>query len=264
MDLNLKGKTALITGSTSGIGFATAKILLKEGVTVYINGRNHSSVENAVSHLKSEVSSAEVFGIVADFFQFNQVENLLEELIEIDILINNVGIYTSKSFFDTPIETWKDQFQVNLMSSVSLSKYYLKGMLDRNWGRILFISSECAYLVPPDMISYSATKASMHAVSRGLAHITRGTQVTSNVVVPGSTLTKGAKTFLADKAKEYNTSLEAVEKDFFNNDRTSSLLKRFASTDEVATTIAYLCSPLSSATNGSVIKVDGGSSGGIL
>ena len=150
------------------------------------------------------------------------------------------------------------------MSSISLSKHYLKGMLDRNWGRILFISSECAYLVPPDMISYSATKASMHAVSRGLAHITRGTQVTSNVVVPGSTLTKGAKTFLADKAKEYNTSPEAVEKDFFNNDRTSSLLKRFASTDEVATTIAYLCSPLSSATNGSVIKVDGGSSGGIL
>lgn len=264
MDLNLKGKTALITGSTSGIGFATAKILLKEGVTVYINGRNHSSVENAVSQLKSEVSSAEVFGIVADFFQLNQVENLLEELIEIDILINNVGIYTSKSFFDTPIETWKDQFQVNLMSSVSLSKHYLKGMLDRNWGRILFISSECAYLVPPDMISYSATKASMHAVSRGLAHITRGTQVTSNVVVPGSTLTKGAKTFLADKAKEYDTSPEAVEKDFFNNDRTSSLLKRFASTDEVATTIVYLCSPLSSATNGSVIKVDGGSSGGIL
>ena len=264
MDLNLKGKTALITGSTSGIGFATAKILLKEGVTVYINGRNHSSVENAVSQLKSEVSSAEVFGIVADFFKLNQVESLLKELSEIDILINNVGIYTSKSFFDTSIETWKDQFQVNLMSSVSLSKHYLKGMLDRNWGRILFISSECAYLVPPDMISYSATKASMHAVSRGLAHITRGTQVTSNVVVPGSTLTKGAKTFLADKAKEYNTSPEAVEKDFFNNDRTSSLLKRFASTDEVATTIAYLCSPLSSATNGSVIKVDGGSSGGIL
>ena len=214
--------------------------------------------------MKSEVSSAEVYGIVADFFQLNQVENLLEELIEIDILINNVGVYTSKSFFDTPIETWKDQFQVNLMSSVSLSKHYLKGMLDRNWGRILFISSECAYLVPPDMISYSATKASMHAVSRGLAHITRGTQVTSNVVVPGSTLTKGAKTFLADKAKEYDTSPEAVEKDFFNNDRISSLLKRFASTDEVATTIVYLCSPLSSATNGSVIKVDGGSSGGIL
>ena len=264
MDLNLKGKTALITGSTSGIGFATAKILLKEGVTVYINGRNHSSVENAVSYLKSEVSSAEVFGIVADFFQLNQVEKLLEELIEIDILINNVGVYTSKSFFDTPIETWKDQFQINLMSSVSLSKHYLKGMLDRNWGRILFISSECAYLVPPDMISYSATKASMHAVSRGLAHITRGTQVTSNVVVPGSTLTKGAKTFLADKAQEYDTSPEAVEKDFFNNTRTSSLLERFASTDEVANTITYLCSPLSSATNGSVIKVDGGSSGGIL
>jgi NAD(P)-dependent dehydrogenase (short-subunit alcohol dehydrogenase family) len=129
-------------------------------------------------------------------------------------------------------------------------------MLHRNWGRILFISSECAYLVPPDMISYSTTKASMHSVSRGLALLTKGTGVTSNVVVPGSTLTKGAK--------KYDTSPEAIEKDFFNNDRTSSLLKRFASTDEVATTIAYLCSPLSSATNGSVIKVDGGSSGGIL
>ena len=264
MDLNLKGKTALVTGSTSGIGYTTAKILLKEGVTVYINGRNHSSVENAVSQLKNEVANSKVFGIVADFFKLNQVENLLKELSEIDILINNVGIYTSKSFFDTTIETWKDQFQVNLMSCVCLSKHYLKVMLERNWGRILFISSECAYLVPPDMISYSATKASMHAVSRGLAHITRGTQVTSNVVVPGSTLTKGAKNFLNEKAVKQNTSMDNIEKDFFNNTRTSSLLERFASTDEVANTITYLCSPLSSATNGSVIKVDGGSSGGIL
>ena len=137
-------------------------------------------------------------------------------------------------------------------------------MLKRNWGRILFISSECAYLVPPDMISYSATKAALHAVSRGLANITKGTEVTSNIVVPGSTLTEGARAFLTDKAAAKNITLEEVEKDFFNNDRTSSLLKRFASTDEVATMIAYLSSPLSSATNGAVIKVDGGSSGGIL
>ena len=264
MDLNLKGKTALITGSTSGIGFTTAKTLLEEGVTVYINGRDQLSIEKAVIQLKDEVVGAKVFGLIADFSKFEQVENLIKRLSEIDILINNVGIYSSKSFFETSIETWQEQFQVNLMSGVALSKHYLKGMLRRNWGRILFISSECAYLVPPDMISYSTTKASMHAVSRGLALLTKGTGVTSNVVVPGSTLTKGAKTFLADKAKEYDTSQEAVEKDFFNNDRTSSLLKRFASTDEVATTIAYLCSPLSSATNGSVIKVDGGSSGGIL
>ena len=264
MNLNLKGKTALITGSTSGIGFTTARTLLKEGVTVYINGRNQSSVDNAVSQLKGEVSGSEVFGKVADFSQFNQVDNLLEELSEIDILINNVGIYSSKSFFETSIETWKEQFQVNLMSGVSLSRHYLKGMLERNWGRILFISSECAYLVPPDMISYSATKASMHAVSRGLALLTKGTGVTSNVVVPGSTLTNGTKTFLNERAAQENTTVDTVKKDFFKNERTSSLLKRFASTDEVATTITYLCSPLSSATNGSVIKVDGGSSGGIL
>ena len=264
MDLNLKGKTALITGSTSGIGFTTAKILLQEGMTVYINGRNQSSVENAVSQLKDGVEGAEIFGIIADFSHSNQVKNLLDRLSEIDVLINNVGIYSSKSFFETSIETWQDQFQVNIISGVALSKYYLKGMLKRNWGRILFISSECAYLVPPDMISYSATKASMHAVSRGLALLTKGTGVTSNVVVPGSTLTNGSKTFLNERAAQENTTVDTVKKDFFKNDRTSSLLKRFASTDEVATTITYLCCPLSSATNGSVIKVDGGSSGGIL
>ncbi len=264
MDLNLKGKIVFISGSTSGIGFTTAKILLKEGATVYINGRNQLSVEKAVIQLKDEVFGAKVFGLIADFLKVKQVENLLKGLSRIDILINNVGIYSSKSFFETSIDTWQEQCQVNLMSGVALSKHYLKGMLDRNWGRILFISSECAYLVPPDMISYSTTKASMHAVSRGLANLTKGTEVTSNVVVPGSTLTEGSKTFLANKAAEQNTALEAVEKDFFNNDRNSSLLKRFASTEEVATTIAYLCSPLSSATNGSVIKVDGGSTGGIL
>tara|TARA_A100001011_G_scaffold399937_1_gene511194 strand:+ start:28427 stop:29221 length:795 start_codon:yes stop_codon:yes gene_type:complete len=264
MNLNLKGKTALITGSTSGIGFTTAKILLKEGLTVYINGRTKGSVENALVNLKDEVVGARVFGLIADFSKSNQVKNLLEKLEEIDILVNNVGIYSSKSFFETSIETWQEQLEVNLMSCVSLSKHYLKGMLERNWGRVLFISSECAYLVPSDMISYSATKAAMHAVSRGIANVTKGTDVTSNVVVPGSTLTEGAKAFLTEKANAKNTSIYDVEKDFFNNDRPSSLLKRFTSTDEVASTITYLCSPLSSATNGAVIKVDGGSSGGIL
>ena len=161
MDLNLKGKTAFISGSTSGIGFTTAKTLLEEGVTVYINGRDQLSIEKAVIQLKDEVVGAKVFGLVADFSKFEQVENLIKRLSEIDILINNVGIYSSKSFFETSIETWQEQFQVNLMSGVALSKHYLKGMLHRNWGRILFISSECAYLVPPDMISYSTTKASM-------------------------------------------------------------------------------------------------------
>lgn len=263
MDLKLKDKTAFISGSTSGIGYAVAKILLREGMSVYINGRSQNSVDTAISQLKNEVIDASVSGIVADFNQPSQISKIFKTLSEVNVLINNVGIYSSSSFFATSVETWQEQFQVNVMSGVSLSKYYMKKMLHQNWGRILFISSECAYLVPTDMISYSTTKAALHATSRGLAQLARGTGVTSNVVVPGSTLSVGAKFFLQEKAAAEKKSVQTVEENFFRNERSNSLLQRFATTDEVATTIAYLCSPLSSATNGTIVKVDGGSSGGI-
>ena len=264
MDLNLRGKRAFISGSTSGIGFATAKMLLTEGVEVYVNGRSSENVIKAVNDLQTQVDGAKVFGLVADFNNPQEVEALFTQLSEVDILINNVGIYNSQSFFETPVQDWKDQFQVNFMSGVHLSQYYLPKMLQKNWGRIIFISSECAYLVPTDMISYSTTKAAMHALSRGLAQLTKGSDVTVNTIVPGSTLSEGAKDFLSNKAKLDGTTPMAVEASFFKEERTQSLLERFAKVDEVSSAIIYLCSSLSSATNGSVFKVDGGSSGGVL
>ena len=264
MDLKLTGKSILITGSTSGIGYARAKLLLEEGALVYINGRNEDTVNKSISKLKNENPNAEVRAFVADFKNPEDVQKQLKLVPEVDILINNVGIYTSKSFFDTSQKDWESQFQVNVMSGVELAQHFLPGMLERNWGRVLFISSECAYLVPSDMISYSATKAALHAVSRGLSHLTKSTEVTVNTIVPGSTLTEGAQLFLEEKAKAQRLELKKVEQSFFEQERPNSLLQRFASVKEVASTVVYLCSPLSSATNGSVIKVDGGSSGGVL
>ena len=264
MDLQLNGKKAFISGSTSGIGYGIASWLLKEGVEVIINGRTQASVDDAVVKLKSKHPIGQVIGVAANFADAQEVEALSSYLEGVDILINNVGIYSSDSFFDITDSTWFEQFEVNVMSAVRLSRMLLQAMLDRNWGRIIFISSECASLVPQDMISYSTSKSAMHAVSRGLANMTKGTGVTVNTVMPGSTLTEGAESFLGEVAKKENKTVEEVSSEFFSEVRTSSLLQRFASVDEIATTVCYLVSPLSSATNGSTIKVDGGSIGGIL
>ena len=264
MDLQLKNKTVFITGSTGGIGYATAKLFLQEGATVFINGRYQYSVDNAVEMLVTQFPNAKICGIPADFSKKEAVEALISQLPAIDILINNVGVYASTSFYEMPDAEWYRQFEVNVMSGVRLSRHLLPQMTTKNWGRILFISSECATLVPEDLIAYSMTKAAMLAVSRGLAQMTKGTNVTVNTVVPGSTLSEGAEQFLADVAKKEDKTTDQVEAEFFTNVRTSSLLQRFASVEEVANTIVYLSSPLAAATNGAAIKVDGGSMGGIL
>ncbi|MFK7982146.1 MAG: SDR family NAD(P)-dependent oxidoreductase, partial [Saprospiraceae bacterium] len=264
MDLQLKNKTVFITGSTGGIGFATAKLFLQEGAAVFINGRYQHSVDKAVELLATQFPNAKIGGISADFAKKEEVEALIKQLPAIDILINNVGIYQSTSFYEMPDEAWTEQFEVNVMSGVRLSRHLLPKMIDENWGRIIFISSECATLVPEDLIAYSMTKTAMLAVSRGLAQMTKGTNVTVNTIVPGSTLSEGAAQFLADVAKKENKPTDQVEAEFFTNVRTSSLLQRFASVEEVANTIVYLSSPLAAATNGAAIKVDGGSMGGIL
>lgn len=264
MDLKLEGKIVFISGSTSGIGFCTAQLFLQEGATVYINGRTDATVDKAVELLKTKVPDANVKGIAADFSDVKSVESLMQQLPNIDILINNVGIYTSQSFFETTDEDWKRQYEVNVMSGVRLARFCLPQMLEKDWGRIIFISSECATLVPEDLLSYSVTKAALLAVSRGLGQMTKGSGVTVNSVIPGSTMTEGAEQFLANLASKENKTVEQAEKDFFEEVRTSSLLQRFARVEEIANSIVYFASPLSSATNGAAIKLDGGSMGGII
>ncbi len=264
MDLKLNGKTVFISGSTSGIGFATAKSLLQEGAEVFINGRHENNVSLAVERIKEMIPNAAIKGIATDFSNKEAIDALFDKLPQVDILINNVGIFSSQSFFETKDEDWTQQIEVNIMSGVRLSRHYLPKMLAANWGRILFISSECASIVPPDLIAYSTTKAAILAVSRGLSQITSGTGVTVNTIIPGSTLTEGAERFLDGVAAKENKSRDEVENDFFSKVRTSSLLERFATVEEIANTITYYSSPLSSATNGAAIKIDGGSMGGIL
>ena len=264
MDLELNGKTVFISGSTSGIGFGVAQLLLQEGANVYINGRTQSSVDAAIQRLHSGESEGEVKGIPADFSKAEDVQALIQTLPEIDILINNVGIYASKSFFETSDEDWNRHMEVNVMSGVRLSRHVLPHMLEKKAGRILFISSECAGLIPSDLIAYSTTKTAILAVSRGLAQLTKGTGVTVNTIIPGSTMTEGAEQFISNLAQQNNQSPEVVEQSFFEDARPNSLLQRFATVDEVARTIVYFSSPLSSATNGASIKVDGGSMGGII
>jgi NAD(P)-dependent dehydrogenase (short-subunit alcohol dehydrogenase family) len=210
------------------------------------------------------VPSATVTGIAADFGDKNSAEELIATAGTIDILINNVGIFTAQSFAETPDVDWHKLFEVNVMSGVRLSRAFLPKMLAQGWGRIIFISSECAQLVPEDLIAYSMTKAAMLSISRGLAQTTKGTAVTVNTVMPGSTLSAGAERFLKEQAVKENKSEETVAAEFFKNVRTTSLLGRFTSTEEIAQAVAYLASPLSSATNGAVLKAEGGSVPGIM
>ena len=264
MELQLKHKKVFISGSTSGIGFAMAQGFLNEGAEVVINGRSKDRIRAAISKLKQSVSKASVSGIVADFNDPEAIDQIKQQLDHVDILINNVGIFASKSFEETSDSDWLEMFRVNVMSAVQLSRYFLPKMLDKNWGRILFVSSECAQLVPEDLIAYSTTKAALLTISRGLAQTTKGTKVTVNSLIPGSTLTEGAVTFLKDQALKEGKTEEEVAKEFFNQTRTSSLIQRFAQPKEIADMALFLASPLSAATNGAAIKVDGGSVPGIM
>ena len=264
MDLQLKNKRALITGSTSGIGYAIAKSLAEEGTEVILNGRTQQRIDKAIKTLQETNPTAKISGIKADFRDIDSVKSLIKKIESVDILINNVGIFSSQTFENTSDKDWYEMFEVNVMSSVRLSKAFLPKMKENNWGRIIFISSECAMLVPEDLIAYSTTKAAMLSISRGLAQTTRGTDVTVNSVLPGSTLTEGAKQFLKEQATKNQTSEKEIADNFFKNVRTTSLLERFANPKEIADMVVFLSSPLSSATNGSAIKADGGSVPGIF
>ena len=264
MDYQLKNKTAFITGSTSGIGFAVARLLAGEGSKVIINGRDQAGVDHAIAQLKQVHETSNVSGLVADFSIKESVEGLIHQLGFIDILVNNVGIYTSQSFTNTTDEDWSRLFEVNVMSGVRLARALLPRMIQKNSGRIIFVSSECAQLVPDDLIAYGTTKAALHSISRGLAQLTRNTAVTVNTIVPGSTLSEGAKKFLKEASVKEQKSEDEVMADFFKSVRTTSLISRFITTEEVAHAVLYLASPVSAATNGAVISVDGGSVPGIF
>jgi NAD(P)-dependent dehydrogenase (short-subunit alcohol dehydrogenase family) len=258
MDLQLKGKTAFVSGSTAGIGFAIASKLLEEGATVIINGRSEARVVEAIEKLRSLFPDALISGVAADFSKVEQVNTMLENLPDIDILINNAGIFEPKPFIEIPDEDWFRFFEVNVLSGVRLARYFFSKMLAKDWGRIIFISSESAVNIPEEMIHYGATKTMQLAVSRGLAELTKGTQVTVNSILPGPTKSEGVNEFVKQLASGANVTAEEAEKDFFKTARPSSLLQRFATVEEIANLVVYVASPLSSATNGAALKVDGG------
>lgn len=258
MDLKLTGKTALVTGSASGIGYAIALGLAKEGVKVYINGRSQEKLDKAAQTIREQVPGAEIAGIAADFAKVDEVNNLIKELPEIDILVNNVGVYGEQPFETTDDAHWFRDYEINVMSGVRLSRHYAPLMKAKNWGRIIFISSESAINIPDDMILYGVTKTAYLALSRGLAKYLRGTNVTVNAILPGPTLSDGTDEMFAQIAEENNVSMEEAPGVFIQEKRPSSIIQRFATTEEVANMVVYVSSPLSSATTGAALRVDGG------
>jgi NAD(P)-dependent dehydrogenase (short-subunit alcohol dehydrogenase family) len=258
MDLKIKNKLALVTGSTAGIGFAIAKALANEGASVIVNGRTADRVNQAVEKIKKETGNTNIKGIAADFADKKQIEQLISKLPEIDILVNNVGIFEPKPFKDITDEDWIKFFEVNVLSGIRLSRVYFDKMIKKNWGRIIFISSESAIQIPEEMIHYGMTKTAQVSVSRGLAELTKGTSVTVNTVLPGPTLSEGVGGFLKDLAKVKGKTVEEIEKDFFLNTRPTSILQRFIEPDEIASLVTYLSSDLSIATNGALLRADGG------
>jgi NAD(P)-dependent dehydrogenase (short-subunit alcohol dehydrogenase family) len=258
MDLQLKGKVAFVSGSTKGIGYAIAKQLLEEGAVVIINGRSQEAVNDSIEKLKAQVPAAEVSGIAADFAQAEQVNVLLKQLPQIDILINNAGIFEPKAFADITDEDWLRYFEVNVLSGIRLSREIFPKMLSNNWGRIIFITSESAVNIPEEMIHYGTTKTALHAVSRGLAELTKGSAVTVNTVMPGPTASEGVIDFVKQMAEDSGISVEQAEEGFFKTMRPTSLIQRFSDVQEIANMVTYIASPLSSSTNGSSLRVDGG------
>lgn len=258
MDLQIKNKIALVTGSTAGIGYAIAKRLAAEGVEVIINGRTTQRVNEAIEKIKADTGNENVRGIACDFSDVTQINNLIAELPSVDILVNNVGIFDPKDFVDIPDEEWLKFFEVNVLSGVRLSRAYLPQMLENNWGRIIFISSESGYQIPAEMIHYGVSKTAQIAVARGLAELTVGKYVTVNTVLPGPTASEGVADFIGAIAKAQGLSNEAMEKEFFQNMRGTSIIKRFIQPDEIANLVAYVASPLSSATSGATLRADGG------
>ena len=258
MDLQLKEKTALVTGSTVGIGFAIAELLAQEGATVIVSGRSQERVDHAIAQIRNKAPKAMLKAAVADLGTQEGCDQVIKQFPQVDILVNNVGIYDAKPFIEISDEEWLRFFQINVMSGVRLSRHYFTPMLKQNWGRIIFVSSESGLQPPKEMVHYGMTKSAQLSIARGIAEAAEGTQITVNSVLPGPTLSEGVDEFMRNIGKERNLTPKEVEDDFFKTMRPSSLIKRFDSSEEIANMVAFLCSPLASATTGASIRVDGG------
>ena len=258
LKIDLSGRTALVTGSTEGIGLAIAAGLAAAGAAVVINGRTREKVDAAIESIRGTLPSAQVTGIAADLGTAEGCNTLVGAVPTVDMLVNNVGIFDLKPFFDIPDADWERFFQVNVMSGVRLSRSYMPEMLATGWGRVVFVSSESALNIPPEMIHYGFTKTAMLAVSRGLAKLAVSTNVTVNAVLPGPTLSEGVERMLEGQATREGKTIEEVGHNFVKQHRSSSIIGRLASTEEVANMVVYLCSPQASATTGAALRVDGG------
>ena len=256
LDLKLEGKTALVTGSTAGIGYASARALLREGARVIVNGRTQAAVDAAIAKLQKETGRT-ALGFAGDVANAADAERLYKAHPQVDILVNNVGMYAMKPFAETTDADWNEIFQVNVMSGVRLSRLYLPGMKARDWGRVIFISSESGLQIPVESIHYGMTKAAQIAVARGLAESMAGTHVTVNSILPGPTRSRGLEGYL-ERAAAQGRSEADVSKEFFERFRPTSVIKRFEEPDEIAALVVYVASPLSSGTTGAALRVEGG------
>ena len=258
MDLGLQGRRALVTGSTGGIGLAAARQLAAEGAAVVVNGRTPERVDAAVRQVRDAAPGADVRGVAADLGTADGCARLTDAIPDVDVLVNNLGIFEPRPFEDISDGDWMRFFETNVLSGVRLSRHYLPGMRARDWGRVVFVSSESAVQIPAEMIHYGMTKTAQLAVARGLAETTAGTGVTVNAVLPGPTASEGVSAFVGQMAEARGVDSATVEHEFFASARPSSLLQRFETPDEVAAMITYVCSARASATNGAALRVDGG------
>jgi len=258
MKIDLTGKRAIVTGSTEGIGFGTALGLAQCGAEVVVNGRKQDKIDQAIARLKEAVPGAAFKGVAADVSTAAGAAAMLAMVPETDILVNNAGIFEMKPFFDITDEDWERYFQTNVMSGVRLSRAYLKGMMERDWGRIIFLSSESGINIPADMLHYGFTRTAVLGISRGLAKLAHHTGVTVNAVLPGPTLSEGVERMLEETAKQSGKTVEQAGNEFVRSQRSTSIIGRMASVEEVANMIVYACSPLASATTGAALRVEGG------
>jgi len=258
MHIDLKGKTAVVTASTAGIGLAIAEGLARAGARVVVNGRSDASVQSAIAHLRTAAPGAAIDGVAADLSGAAGAARIAQHTPNADILVNNAGIYGLKPFFDIDDAEWTHYFEMNVMSGVRLARHYLKGMLERDWGRVVFVSSESGLNIPVDMIHYGFSKTAQLSIARGLAKLAAGTRVTVNSVLPGPTLSEGVRTMLQETADQTGRSVDDVAVDFVREHRASSIIQRPATPEEVANMVVYVCSPQASATTGAALRVDGG------